>query len=111
MGEQLVIVVCACVNRSPDSDVLMQFCDIYICVLAASIYGMATSSSIVFLDIDSAIAEALSSLKLGDLTLKPEQVKAIKLLFQGHDVFVWFPTGYAKFLLYQVTSYLWLIGF
>ncbi len=41
---------------------------------------MATSSSS---SIDSAIAEALSSLKLGHLILKSEQVKAIKLLCQG----------------------------
>ncbi len=61
---------------------------------------MATSSSI---DIHSAIAEALTS--LGDLTLKPEQVKAIKLLSQGHDVFVWFPTGYGKSICYQVLPF------
>ena len=39
---------------------------------------------------------ALSCLKQDDLTLMAEQAQALKLLFEGRDVFVWFPTGYGK---------------
>ena len=82
-------------------DILVHFCDIYIRIL--SIWnGYCKLSCIV---LDSAIADALSSLKLGDLILKSEQVKAINLLSQGHDVFVWFPTGYGKSICYQVLPF------
>ncbi len=29
-----------------------------------------------------------------------EQAQALKLLFEGRDVFIWFPTGYGKSLCY-----------
>ena len=34
------------------------------------------------------------------LTLMAEQAQALKLLFEGRDVFIWFPTGYGKSLCY-----------
>ncbi len=45
---------------------------------------------------------ALSCLKQDGLTLDlmAEQAQALKLLFEGRDVFIWFPTGYGKSLCY-----------
>ena len=43
---------------------------------------------------------ALSCLKQDGLTLMAEQAQALKLLFEGRDVFIWFPTGYGKSLCY-----------
>ena len=54
---------------------------------------------------DSAIAYALFCLKLEDFTLKAEQLEAVKLLSQGHDVFVWFPNGFGKSICYQVLPF------
>ena len=49
---------------------------------------------------------ALSCLKQDGLTLMAEQAQALKLLFEGRDVFIWFPTGYGKSLLYQLLPFL-----
>ncbi len=54
-----------------------------------------------FLDFDGAIAYALSCTKQEGLTLLKEQAQALKLLSEGRDVFVWFPTGYGKSLCYH----------
>ena len=43
---------------------------------------------------------SLSCLKQDGLTLMAEQAQALKLLFEGWDVFIWFPTGYGKSLCY-----------
>ena len=39
------------------------------------------------------------------LSLKDQQVEAIKLLSEGKDVFVWFPTGYGKSVCYQLLPF------
>ena len=49
-----------------------------------------------------ALAYALSCVKQEGLILKEQQVRALKLLSEGRDVFVWFPTGYGKSLCYQL---------
>ncbi len=43
---------------------------------------------------------------LEGLTLLKEQVQVLKLLSEGREVFVWFPTGYGKSLCYQLLPFL-----
>lgn len=38
--------------------------------------------------------------------LKPKQSEALELIFQGKDVFVWFPTGYGKSVCYQALPFM-----
>ncbi len=49
-------------------------------------------------DFDGGLAYELSSVKQEGLTLMAEQTQALKLLSEGRDIFVWFPTGYGKSL-------------
>ncbi len=51
-------------------------------------------------DFNGGLAYALSSVQEEGLTLMTEQTHALKLLSEGRDVFVWFPTGYGKSLCY-----------
>ncbi len=57
-------------------------------------------------DIQEALAHALSCVKQEGLILKEQQVRALKLLSERRDVFVWFPTGYGKSLCYQLLPFL-----
>ena len=49
---------------------------------------------------------ALSSLKLSHLSLKSEQRSSMAAIYDGHNVFVWLPTGYGKSLCYQALPFL-----
>ena len=62
---------------------------------------MASSS----FDFDRVLAYALSCVKQEGLSLKDQQVEAVKLLSEGKDVFVWFPTGYGKSICYQLLPF------
>lgn len=42
----------------------------------------------------------------GDMVLKPEQSRALELVFQGKDVFIWFPTGFGKSVCYQAVPFM-----
>ena len=64
--------------------------------------AMASSS----FDFDRALAYALSCMKQKGLSLKDQQVEAVKLLSEGKDVFVWFPTGYGKSICYQLLPFI-----
>ena len=44
-------------------------------------------------------------MKQEGLCLKDQQVKAVKLLSEGKDVFVWLPTGYGKSICYQLLPF------
>ena len=57
-------------------------------------------------DFDRALAYALSCVKQEGLSLKDQQVEAVKLLSEGKDVFVWFPTGYGKSICYQLLPFI-----
>ncbi len=41
-----------------------------------------------------------------DVVLKSKQVEVLKVMYQGKDCFVWFPTGYGKSLCYQLLPFL-----
>jgi len=60
--------------------------------------AMASSS----FDFDRALAYALSCMKQEGLS---QQVEAVKLLSEGEDVFVWFPTDYGKSICYQLLPF------
>ena len=57
---------------------------------------MEASSSHFSFDFDRALAYALSCVKQEELSLKDQQVEAVKLLSEGKDIFLWIPTGYGK---------------
>ena len=59
-----------------------------------------------------AVNDALSCLHKSDYVLKPEQMKAIKHIYGGKDVFVWLPTGYGKSTTYQALPFVfdWKLG-
>ena len=68
--------------------------------------AMASSS----FDFDRALAYALSCVKQEGLSLKDQQVEAVKLLPEGKDVFVWFLTGYGKSICYQLLHFIFDIN-
>ena len=55
--------------------------------------------------LDRALAYALSCVKQEGLSLKDQQVEAVKLLSEGKDIFMWFPTGYGKSICYQLLPF------
>ena len=62
----------------------------------ASVYSPETDEFSAYL------SYALNRLEKGSVVLKDEQRSCIKELYQGHDVFLWPPTGFGKSLCYQV---------
>lgn len=52
------------------------------------------------------VSYALLKLKMSDISLKAEQRSSMKAIFDGHDVFVWLPTGYGKSLCYHALPFL-----
>ena len=69
--------------------------------LVLHVLAMASSS----FDFDRALAYALSCVKQEVLSLKDQQVEAVKRLSEGKDVFVWFPAGYGKSICYQLLPF------
>ena len=63
--------------------------------------AMASSS----FDFGRALAYTLSCVKQEGLSLKDQQVEAVKLLSEGKNVFMWFPTGYGKSICYQLLPF------
>ena len=70
---------------------------------------MTASSSIVMddADSDSALRYALERLGRPSLTLKPEQIRAIKSVLVGNDTFVWLPTGFGKSICFEALPYVY----
>ena len=44
-------------------------------------------------DFSAAVVYALSCVKQEHLALKEKQVETLKAIYEGIDVFIWFPTG------------------
>ena len=57
-------------------------------------------------DFQAAVAYAISSLQHDRLTLIDKQMEAVKMLYEGQDVFLWVPTGYGKSICYQMLPFL-----
>ena len=64
---------------------------------------MASSSDFGF---SQCVFSALSQLQMADISLKKEQRSSMEAIFNGHNVFVWLPTGYGKGLCYQVLPFI-----
>ncbi len=67
---------------------------------------MSSLASVVSVDFDQATSYALQRLKSPEMTLKPEQVEAIRHVYGGKDVFVWLPTGFGKSICYEVLPFM-----
>ena len=52
------------------------------------------------------VSYALCKLHMSDVSLKVEQRSSMEAIYNGHDVFVWLPTGYGKSLCYQALPFL-----
>ena len=64
---------------------------------------MASSSDFGF---SQCVFYALSQLQMADISLKKEQRSSMEAIFNGHDVFVWLPTGYGTSLCYQALPFI-----
>ena len=51
------------------------------------------------------VAFALSCVKQEYLVLRQKQLEVLQNIYEGRDVFVWFPTGYRKSVCYQLLPY------
>ena len=40
------------------------------------------------------------------IVLKPEQLQAVRHMYEGRDVFLWLPTGFGKSICYEVLPFL-----
>ena len=50
---------------------------------------------------DEAMVYALGSIGKAGLSLKKEQRRAVRHIFDGEDTFVWLPTGFGKSICYE----------
>ncbi len=57
-------------------------------------------------DFSSAVAYTLSCVKQSHIVLKEKQLDTLQMLYEGHDVFLWVPTGYGKSICYQTLPFL-----
>ena len=53
----------------------------------------------------AAVEYGLSQVGKADLTLKPQQIDAIRHVYNGKDVFLWLPTGFGKSVCYEVLPF------
>ena len=64
---------------------------------------MASSSNFGF---SQCVFYALSQLQMADISFKKEQHSSMEAICNGHDVFVWLPTGYGTSLRYQTLPFI-----
>ena len=51
------------------------------------------------------ILYGLSRIGKPGLTLKPQQLEAVRNIYEGKDVFLWLPTGFGKSVCYEVLPF------
>ena len=66
--------------------------------------GIATTAELEF---EEALSFALCKLENNEFTLKVQQKEAVKYVWKGNDVFVLFPTGFGKSIIYEVLCHCW----
>ena len=54
---------------------------------------------------DQALLFALECVGKASVKLKEHQRKAVRYMYDKHDVFIWLPTGYGKSLCYELLPY------
>ena len=52
-----------------------------------------------------AISYGLERVGKADIRMKDHQSKAVRYVYDKHDVFIWLPTGYGKSLCYEILPY------
>ena len=55
--------------------------------------------------LDRSIAYALQKIGCSSVTLKHEHMMCIKYIYGRKDMFLWLPTGFGKFLCYEVLTF------
>ena len=55
---------------------------------------------------EQALQYAVSLVGKAGITLKEEQTRAIRSVYDGNDVFLWLPTGFGKSVCYEVLPFL-----
>ena len=58
-------------------------------------------------EFDSALKYALECTGSHEISSKPEQVTAIRAVYDKKDVFVWLPTGFGKSLCYETIPFVY----
>jgi len=71
----------------------------------SALWKLALTIASSCFDFDRALDYALSCMKQEVLSLKDQQVEAVKRLSEGKDIFMWFPTGYWKSICYQLLPF------
>lgn len=62
--------------------------------------------SLVSVSFEEAVSYALEKLQCSSFTLRSEQSDAIKHLYEGRDIFLWFPTGFGKSICYETLPFM-----
>ena len=57
-------------------------------------------------EFSGSVSFALSSINQDHVVLRQKQLEVLQIVYRGHDVFAWFPTGYSKSLCYQLLLYM-----
>ena len=50
----------------------------------------------------TAVSYALQKVRRAGIVLKPEQLQAVRHVYEVGDVFLWLPTGFGKSICYEV---------
>ena len=69
-------------------------------------FSIMTSTTFRGLTFSDAVSYALKQLQMSQVSLKPEQRSSMEAIYDGHDVFMWLPTGYGKSLCFQALPFL-----
>ena len=53
----------------------------------------------------AAVSYAVQKVGKAGSVLKPEQLQAVRHMYEGRDVFLWLPTGFGKSICYEVLPF------